>query len=110
VTERCRSSTKCYKRYYYRLVPSETQCLLENISLGRTDGTVRAQTVSDCFKLVAAFNTGYRVEYPFFARFLALCRARGITVPTICLGSLHSIAPKPIVGIVIPQARHSAKI
>jgi hypothetical protein len=29
--------------------------------------------------------------------------------PTIGLGSLHSIAPKPIVGIVIPRARHSAK-
>jgi hypothetical protein len=28
-----------------RLVPSETPCLLENISLGRTDGTVRAQTI-----------------------------------------------------------------
>jgi hypothetical protein len=70
----------------------------------------RAQTVLDCFKLVAAFNTGYRVEYPFFARFLALCRARGITVPTIGLGSLHSIAPKPIVGIVIIWARHNAKI
>jgi hypothetical protein len=28
-----------------RLVPSETPCLLGNISLGRTDGTVRAQTV-----------------------------------------------------------------
>jgi hypothetical protein len=50
------------------------------------------------------------VKYPFFARFLALCRARGIIIPTIGLGSLHSIAPKPIVGIVIPRARHSAKI
>jgi hypothetical protein len=50
------------------------------------------------------------VEYPFFARFLALCRARGITIPTIGLGSLHYIAPKPIVGIVIIRARHSAKI
>jgi hypothetical protein len=71
-----------------RLVPSETQCLLENISLGQTDGTVRAQTVSDCFKLVAAFNTGYCMEYPFFARFLA--------------------TPMCMVGIVIPRARHSA--
>jgi hypothetical protein len=50
------------------------------------------------------------VEYLFFARILALCRARGITIPTIGLGSLHSITPKPIVGIVVPRARHSAKI
>jgi hypothetical protein len=38
-----------------------------NISLGRTDGTVRAQTVSDWFK---AYNTVYAVKYPFFAQFL----------------------------------------
>jgi hypothetical protein len=50
------------------------------------------------------------VKYPFFAQFLALCRARGITIPTIGLGSLHYIAPKPIVQIVIIRARHSAKI
>jgi hypothetical protein len=31
-------------------------------------------------------------------------------IPTIGLGSLHSITPKPIVGIVVPRARHSAKI
>jgi hypothetical protein len=50
------------------------------------------------------------VKYPIFARFLALCRVRSITIPTIGLGSLHSIAPKPIVGIVFPRARRSAKI
>jgi hypothetical protein len=65
-----------------------------------------AQTV---LSLSRPFNTGYCVEYPFFARFLALCRAQGITIPTIGLDSLHSIAPKPIVGIVIIGARHSAK-
>jgi hypothetical protein len=83
--------------------------VMGNISLGRTDLTVRAQTVSDCLKLVAAFNTVYLVKFPFFARFLAVCRARAITIPSIGLGSLHSNAPKPIVGIVIARARHSAK-
>jgi hypothetical protein len=47
------------------------------------------------------FNTGYRVKYPFFARFLALCRARGVTIPTICMGSSHFMTPMCIVGIVI---------
>jgi hypothetical protein len=65
---------------------------------------------TDYFKLDAAFNTGYRVRYPYFAQILALCRAQGITIPTIGLGSLHSTTPKPIVGIVVPGARHSAKI
>jgi hypothetical protein len=50
------------------------------------------------------------VKYPFFAQILVLYRARGFTIPTIRLGRLHSITPKPIVGIVVPQARHSAKI
>jgi hypothetical protein len=60
--------------------------------------------------LDAAFNTGYRVEYPFFARILAVCRARVTTIPTIRMGSLHSITPMRIVGIVITRARHTAKI
>jgi hypothetical protein len=34
----------------------------------------------------------------------------GFTQTLPGLGSLHSIAPKPIVGIVIIRARHSAKI
>jgi hypothetical protein len=51
------------------------------------------------------------VDYLFFARILALCRARVITIPTIHMGSLHSnITPMRIVGIVITRARHSAKI
>jgi hypothetical protein len=71
-------------------------------------GTVRAQTVSS---LSRPFNTGYRVKYPLFAQFLALCRDRRVTIPTICMGSLHSITtPMCIVGIVITWARHSAKI
>jgi hypothetical protein len=44
-----------------------------------------------------------------FARILALCRARGITIPTIGLSAIECKLPKPIDGIVIPQARHSAK-
>jgi hypothetical protein len=70
--------------------------------------SVRAQTV---LSLLRPFNTGYRVKYPFFARFLALCWARGVTIiPTICMGSLQTKLPKCIVGIVITRARHSAKI
>jgi hypothetical protein len=45
-----------------------------------------------------------------FARILALCRARGTTIPTIGLGVIECKLPKPIVGIVIPLSRHSAKI
>jgi hypothetical protein len=45
-----------------------------------------------------------------FARILALCRAQGITIPTIGLGgAIECKLPKSIVGIVIPRARHSAK-
>jgi hypothetical protein len=50
------------------------------------------------------------VKYPFFARFLAVCRARVITIPTIRMGSLHSITTMRIVGIVVTRARHTAKI
>jgi hypothetical protein len=45
-----------------------------------------------------------------FALILAPCRARIITIPTIHLGSLVCKLPKCMVGIVIPRARHSAKI
>jgi hypothetical protein len=76
--------------------------------INRTDRRYCPRT--DYFKLDAAFNTGYGVEYLFFARILALCRAQVITIPTIPLGSLHSITPMRIVGIVIARARHSAKI
>jgi hypothetical protein len=44
-----------------------------------------------------------------FAPFLALCQARAITIPTIGLGALECKLPKPIVGLVIARARHSAK-
>jgi hypothetical protein len=44
-----------------------------------------------------------------FARILALCRARIITIPTIGLGAIECKLPKLIVGIVIPRAQHSAK-
>jgi hypothetical protein len=44
-----------------------------------------------------------------FARILALCRARAITIPTIGLGAVECKLPKPIVGIVIARAQHSAK-
>jgi hypothetical protein len=44
-----------------------------------------------------------------FAQILALCRAQIITIPTIGLGAIECKLPKPIVGIVIPRARHSAK-
>jgi hypothetical protein len=44
-----------------------------------------------------------------FARILALCRAREITIPTIGLGAIECKLPKPIVGIVFPRAQHSAK-
>jgi hypothetical protein len=45
-----------------------------------------------------------------FARILALCRARGTTIPNIGLGVIECKLPKPIVGIVIPLAQHRAKI
>jgi hypothetical protein len=78
-----------------------------HISLGRTDGTVRARTA---LSLTRPYNTGYWVKYHVFARILALCRARIITIPTIRMGSLHYIAAMRMVGIVITQAQHSAKI
>jgi hypothetical protein len=37
-----------------------------------------------------------------FARILALCRARGITIPTIGLGAIECKLSKPIVRIGIP--------
>jgi hypothetical protein len=93
-----------------RLVPSETQCLLENISLGRTDALSAHRLFRTILSLTQPFNARYAVEYLFFARILALCRARGITIPTIRLGVIECKLPKRIVGIVIPRARHSAKL
>jgi hypothetical protein len=93
-----------------RLVPSETQCLLENISLGRTDALSAHRLFWSVLSLSQPFNARYAVEYLFFARILALCRAQVITIPTIRMGSLHSITPMRIVGIVITRAQHTAKI
>jgi hypothetical protein len=73
-----------------RLVPSETQCLLENISLGRTDALPAHRLFWTVLSLSQPFNARYAVEYLFFARTLALCRARVVTIPTIRMGSLHS--------------------
>jgi hypothetical protein len=70
--------------------------------------SVHAQTV---LSLTQPYNTVYAVKYRFFARILALYRARIITIPTIHMGSLHTtITPMCMVGIVIIRARHSAKI
>jgi hypothetical protein len=44
-----------------------------------------------------------------FARILALCRARGTTIPTIRMGVIECKLPMGIFGIVIIRARHSAK-
>jgi hypothetical protein len=95
---------------HLRLVPSETQCLLENISLGRTDALSVHRLFLTVLSLSQPFNARYAVEYPLFAWFLALCRARIITIPTIRLGSLHTKLPKCKVRIVFIRARHCAKI
>jgi hypothetical protein len=95
---------------YWRLVPSETQCLLENISLGRTDTLSAHRLFRIVLSLLQPFNARYAVEYLFFAQILALCRARVITIPTIRMGSLHTITTMCMVGMVIIRARHSAKI
>jgi hypothetical protein len=52
--------------YKYQRGPAGSKREYLNISLGRTDGTVRAQTVSDCFK---AYNTVYTVKHPFSSQF-----------------------------------------
>jgi hypothetical protein len=50
------------------------------------------------------------VKYPFFARILALCRARKSTNPTIQMATLHSIAAMCMVGCVELLAQHGANI
>jgi hypothetical protein len=49
--------------YLWYLWRGLAHCMIEypNVSLGRTDGTVRVS-------LLRRFNAGYRVKYPFFAR------------------------------------------
>jgi hypothetical protein len=84
--------------------------LLENISLGRTDALSAHRLFRTVLSLSQPFDARYAVEYPLFALFSALCRARIITIPTIRLGSLHTKLPKCKVRIVFIRARHSAKI
>jgi hypothetical protein len=62
---------------FYRWGPARTMGWYLNISLGRRDGTVRAQTV---FSLLRLFNTGYCVKYPFFARILTPSRAQASVI------------------------------
>jgi hypothetical protein len=50
----------------YRRVPGETQRVIHNISLGRADGTVRAQTV---LSLTLPYNTVYAVKYCFLLKY-----------------------------------------
>jgi hypothetical protein len=45
-----------------------------------------------------------------FAQILAVCRARVIIIPTICMGVIECKLPIHIVGIVITRVRHTAKI
>jgi hypothetical protein len=55
-------------------------------------------------------KTGLTSKVPFFARILAVCRARQITFPTVQLSSLDLLLDDCMVGIVFPRARHRAKI
>jgi hypothetical protein len=89
---------------YYRRVPSETQRVINILSLGRTDALSAHRLFRTVLPFDAFFNTRYAVKYTFFARILALCRARIITIPTIHMGSLHTIAAMCMVGIVIIRA------
>jgi hypothetical protein len=73
----CREKEKAGSRWIHVLI-------LKYIT-GTERRSVRGQTV---FALTHPFNTGYRVEYHFFALILALCRARIITIPTIHTSSL----------------------
>jgi hypothetical protein len=65
---------------------------------------------TDAQGLTRPYDTVYAVKYQFFARILALCRARIITISTIHMGSLHTKLPMCMVGTVIIRARHSTKI
>jgi hypothetical protein len=71
-----KSEVKALYDAYSRRGPSGTTHDIQNISLGRTDCTVRAQNVSYCLSLSHAFNARYIVKYPFFARFLTPLGAR----------------------------------
>jgi hypothetical protein len=51
-----------------RLVPSETQCLLENISLGRTDDLSAHRLFRNVLGLPQPFNARYAVEYLFLCK------------------------------------------
>jgi hypothetical protein len=67
--------------------------------------TVRAQTVSDCFK---AFNARYAVEYLFFAQILALCRPINVTNPIRQLYTLLYSTYSCLIGLVKLIGGHSA--
>jgi hypothetical protein len=60
--------------------------------------------------VILDLRTPHWVKYSVFARISALCQARVIFIPTMHMGSLHSITPMRMVGIVVILARHSAKI
>jgi hypothetical protein len=57
---------------------------IQDKKLGRTDAVL--------FQVVTQpFNASYAViKYPFFARILAVCRARASTIPTIHSASLQA--------------------
>jgi hypothetical protein len=59
----------------------------------------------DSFKLDAAFNARYAVEYHVFAIILALCRARIINNPIRQLYSLSYCAYSCLIGLIINWSR-----
>jgi hypothetical protein len=67
--------------------------------------TVRAQTVSDCFK---AYNTVYAVKYLFFAQNLALCRPINLTNPIRQFYTSVYSAYSCLIGLVDLIGGHSA--
>jgi hypothetical protein len=63
-----------------------------NISLGQIDGTVRAQTVSDCFRLFQSLQHGVCSEVPFFCSIFNSKRSSNFSNLLIHRPSVHSIA------------------
>jgi hypothetical protein len=80
-----------------RRVPGETQRVIHNISLGRTDGNVSARTV---LSLTPLYNTGYWVKYHVFDQILALCRAIKSTNPIRQLYSSGYSVYSCLIGLV----------
>jgi hypothetical protein len=57
---------------------------------------------TDAQGLTRPYNTVYAVKYRFFARILALCRARIITIPTIHSGlQNHSLYRMKTIVIIV---------